>query len=469
MDSDQAIISGCFGGLRLQSLFKRRSKQTVRPVPAALERNVSQPAPSMKAEKDERDFLSPSRDFSFGSPSDWWLPDESVLPPYTAGTSEGALAAEKTIESSLDELEPELRKLSMKIHAWKAEFSHGTGGKGQMDALPGIGHACGHNLIASSGCGIAVALKAALENHDIPGKIVLLGTPAEEVGGGKIILLERGGYDEMDFCVMSHPGPGPPHSFDAGNSTAVQTFKVEYLGKSAHAGASPWEGVNALDAAFMAYSGLSVLRQQMKPTYRSHGIVNGRDWISNVIPDNASLRWQVRAPSRAELIILVERVRNCFEAAALATGCTVQIDQDPPYYDVKQNPVLGQLVLSLSIDSMRYQSCYHAIPTTAKIFSEIVQTQYGHSVYTYGSSASTDFGNVSYNLPALHPMYSIPTEPNGGNHTPAFAKAAKSKEAHAATMISTRALARTALRFLENDQLFGEMKGAFESSRQLAF
>ncbi|KAE9388871.1 hypothetical protein BT96DRAFT_1072330 [Gymnopus androsaceus JB14] len=164
MDSDQAIASGCFGGLKLQSLFKGRSKQIVCPVPAVLERNVSQPAPSMKAEKDERDFLSPSRDSTFGSPSDWRLPDESVLPPYTAGrkeTLEGALAAEQTIDSSLDELEPELHRSSwawvprelrprhsksltafMHNHrfnitlkylgletAWKAEFSHGLAGR----------------------------------------------------------------------------------------------------------------------------------------------------------------------------------------------------------------------------------------------------------------------------------------------------------------------------------------------------
>ncbi|KAJ4469583.1 hypothetical protein J3R30DRAFT_3661636 [Lentinula aciculospora] len=379
----------------------------------------------------------------------------------------------KTINSILDELQPELYTLSMAIHdhpeiafqeryardtliafmrrhefnitseylgletAWRAEYSYGSGGKviginSEMDALKRIGHACGHNLIAASGCGIAVALKAVLETHDIPGKVILLGTPAEECGGGKILLLQRGAYDEMDFCLMSHPGPGHPHSFDIGSTTAVQTFEVEYLGTGAHAGVAPWEGINALDAAFLAYSSLSVLRQQMKPTHRSHGIVEGRDWISNVIPDNARLRWQVRAPTYDELSVLADRVRKCFEAAALATGCTVKIDQELPYYDLKNNLVL------------------------ARIFSRVVQTKYGQSVTTNDSAASTDFGNVSYCVTSV----AIPTEPHGGNHTPAFTKASATKEAHAAAMIATRGLALTALCILQNDELFQEMKAS---------
>ncbi|KAH7870407.1 amidohydrolase [Lentinula edodes] len=461
--------SGCFGGFKLRSFVSGKQKQGNEKLPAS-------------REGDEK-VLAPSRDFDFGIPSEWGLSLEqssfdSSLPPYTTLVDASkSSAAEQTISRVLDELESELHELSMKIHdhpeiafqeryardtltafmhrhkfhvtsgylgletAWRAEYSYGRGGKviginSEMDALKGIGHACGHNLIAASGCGIAVALKVALETHDIPGKIILLGTPAEEGGGGKIILLQRGGYDEMDFCLMSHPGPGPLNSFDIGSTTAVLTFEVEYLGKGAHAGAAPWEGINALDAAFLAYSSLSVLRQQMKPTHRSHGIVQGQDWISNVIPDNARLRWQVRAPTYDELVVLAERVRKCFEAAALATGCTVKIDQDSklPYYELKNNPIL------------------------ARIFSGIVRTQYGHSVRTNGSAASTDFGNVSYHLPALHPLYSIPTEPHGGNHTPAFTKASATKEAHAANMIATRGLAITGLRVIQDDELFREMQ-----------
>ncbi|KAJ3798506.1 amidohydrolase [Lentinula aff. detonsa] len=494
LKTEHGHTTGCFGGFKLRFSGKSPATRTLSTI-------RSEPALSKPGEK----MLAPSQHFDFGVPSGWGLSAEqssldSFLPPYTtqmnASRTSGVVdsVAGKTINSVLDELEPELYQLSMDIHdhpeiafqeryardtltafmrrhkfnvtseylgletAWRAEYSYGNGGKviginSEMDALERIGHACGHNLIAASGCGIAVALKAALETHDIPGRIILLGTPAEEGGGGKIILLQRGAYDDMDFCLMSHPGPGPLYSFDIGATTAVQTFEVEYLGKGAHAGAAPWyqflhrtirsEGINALDAAFLAYSSLSVLRQQMQPTHRSHGIVQGRDWISNVIPDNARLRWQVRAPTYDEMSILAQRVRKCFEAAALATGCSVNIDEEPPYQDLKNNPIL------------------------ARIFGQIVQTQYGQNVSTNGSAASTDFGNVSYYLPALHPLYTIPTEPHGGNHTPAFTKASATKEAHAASMIATRGLALTALCVLQDDALFLEMKASSVAFRSV--
>ncbi|KAF8637629.1 hypothetical protein AX17_002698 [Amanita inopinata Kibby_2008] len=378
----------------------------------------------------------------------------------------------KTVEDVLGDLDPELRKLSQEIHsnpeimfheeqllsnfmsmygfkvtrhyldlstAWRAEYQHGRGGRviginSEMDALTGIGHACGHNLIAISGVGIAIAMKAAMEAHNIPGKVVLLGTPAEEGGGGKVILLERGGYKDMDACLMCHPGPGPLHSVSVGSTTAMQQIQVEYFGHSAHAGAAPWEGINALDAAFLAYSSISVLRQQMKPDCRIHGVVQGKDWSPNVIPDYSKMIWLVRAPTYADLVPLVEKVKNCLQAAALATSCTINLQVNSPYYDLNQNNVL------------------------ARAFTDIVFNRYGLQSTTVGSSASTDFGNVSYELPALHPAYAIPTEPQGGNHTPAFAKAAGTEDAHKATMIVTKGLALTALCILSNTLFFNEVR-----------
>ncbi|EED83197.1 predicted protein, partial [Postia placenta Mad-698-R] len=177
--------------------------------------------------------------------------------------------------------------------AWRAEYVHVSssssppshprviGVNAEMDALPGIGHACGHNLIAAAGVGVALALKAALEAHDVSGRIVLLGTPAEEGGGGKIVLSSRGAYDEMQACIMCHPSGGPLRHASLGPSLAIQTLDVEFKGHGAHAAAHPWEGRNALDAAFLAYSSIAMLRQQMKPTHRVHGIVTGKDWAPN--------------------------------------------------------------------------------------------------------------------------------------------------------------------------------------------
>ncbi|KAG6886099.1 hypothetical protein C0993_002618 [Termitomyces sp. T159_Od127] len=389
----------------------------------------------------------------------------------------------KTVESKLDELDPQLRELSLEIHshpelgfheeyahdvltaflekhnfevtrhyaglktAWRAEFSVGYGGRvlgvnSEMDALPGIGHACGHNLIAMSGVGIAVAVKTALVKHGIPGKVVILGTPAEEGGGGKIILLQEGAYKDMDICIMSHPAPGETYSAADGSTNAAQTMFVEYTGKPAHAAGSPWEGINALDAAVSAYNSISSLRQQLKPDLRVHGIIEGSNWAPNVIPDNARLTYIARASNKRDLVDLVERLKRCFHAAALATGCGVNIEMNRAYLDLRQNPVL------------------------AREFGITIMNRYGMTANHLSSSASTDFGNVTYELPGFHPVYAIPTEPNGGNHTPKFTHAARTKEAHAAAIKVTKGLALTGLRVLSDELFFEEVKAAFEADKE---
>ncbi|KAF8623049.1 hypothetical protein AX15_006555 [Amanita polypyramis BW_CC] len=419
-------------------------------------------------------------DYSYCQESDQWHTHDT-LPVYTKAplvAMDPNIVA--TVECTLDQLDQELRDLSMKIHsnpeimfeetyahdlltdymarhgfnvakhylglatAWRAEYQHGEGGRviginSEMDALAGLGHACGHNLIAISGVGIAIAVKTAIETHNISGKVVLLGTPAEESGAGKAILLKRGGYKDMDACLMCHPGPGQPHSVAIIATNAMQQIDVEYFGHTAHAGAAPWEGTNALDAAFLAYSGVSVLRQQIKPDYRVHGIVQGKDWSPNVIPDYSKMVWLVRAPTYADLFPLIERVKKCFEAAALATSCRINLKLGPAYFDLNQNDVLSQA------------------------FADIARSRYGLSSSPATSSASTDFGNVSYALPAFHPAYAIPTEPQGGNHTPAFAKAAATLEAHHATIIISKGLALTALRILNDTPFFNKVRAAFNA------
>ncbi|KAF8523619.1 hypothetical protein JB92DRAFT_3259752 [Gautieria morchelliformis] len=392
----------------------------------------------------------------------------------------------KTIEEELDNLSPQLRELSLKIHdhpelcfeekyahdtltafmsshgfsvtkhllgldtAWKATFSHKSGGRvigvnSEMDALPGIGHACGHNLIAIVGVGVSLAIRAALQKHDIPGKIVLLGTPvsSEEAGNGKVILLERGGYREMDACLMAHPGPGPAHSAGTGPCKAVQHINVEFFGHTAHASAAPWEGQNALDAAFLAYSSVSVLRQQIHPSHRVHGIVEGRDWAANIIPDYAKMTYIVRAPTWEETEVLLARVTKCFEAAALATATQVKMTHGIPLYDLNQNDALAQG------------------------FADIASHRYSVQVSSTVEGAiggSTDFGNVTYAVPAIHPSYSIPTKPNGGNHTALFAASARTQEAHEASIVITKALAYVGFRVIDDEEFFKKVRGAFKQA-----
>ncbi|EIW75878.1 hypothetical protein CONPUDRAFT_93157 [Coniophora puteana RWD-64-598 SS2] len=317
--------------------------------------------------------------------------------------------------------------------AWIASFECGNGGRtlgvnSEMDALPDIGHACGHNLIGVAGVAIACAVRAAMEQMSIPGKVVLLGTPAEEGGLGKLRMLEKGLYEGMDACVMVHPAPGPIHSVSLSGSLAAVVYEVTYKGHPQ----------NALDAAVLAYNAIAVLRQQTKPTHRIHGVFGGK-WTGNIIPDNAALTWVIRAPTIAEARESGIRVRACFEAAATATGCKVTIGDPQEVYELRQNSALGEEL------------------------RDVVRKRYGDIDYEWGiSSASTDF----VNLPSLHPGYSIPTIPDGGNHTLGFTDAAKTKVTHDATMVVSKALAAVGTRVLVDEEFAQKVKDAFEEDKK---
>ncbi|KAJ7337411.1 hypothetical protein DFH08DRAFT_876765 [Mycena albidolilacea] len=388
----------------------------------------------------------------------------------------------KTIEQTIKTLDGELRKLSLDIHdhpelgfaeyrthdvltafmgshgfqvkkhyhletAWLASFTHGSGGRtiginSEMDALKGVGHACGHNLIAISGVAVACAIKAVFEKFNISGKIQLLGTPAEEGGLGKVKLLDAGCYKEMDACLMCHPAPGPKGSVSLTSCLAMERLEVEYFGHTAHAALSPWEGRNALDAAVLGYNNISALRQQLKPTHRVHGIFEGKDWAPNIIPDYAKYICYVRAPTVAEQKETLKRVLPCFDAAALATGCTVKVNFLGESGDLRQNKALGDEV------------------------AHIVRSKYGDVDYEWGiKSASTDFGNVTYALPSLHPGFAIPTIVDGGNHTPGFEKAAATEAAHYACLDVSKALAATGVRVVIDDHFYAQVKKTFEEDK----
>ncbi|KAI6096063.1 hypothetical protein EDD16DRAFT_1733103 [Pisolithus croceorrhizus] len=231
---------------------------------------------------------------------------------------------------------------------------------------------------------------------------------------------------------------------EGGTLGKVKLWKREHTkGWTAHAGLSPWEGQNALDAAVLAYTSIGLLRQHTKPTHRIHGIFEGKDWAPNIIPDNSTMYWYVRAPTTKEMLETTERVKACFEcvqilfsvecrprykfsrAAAIATGCNVVISEGSVGNELVQNPVLGAEL------------------------ADVVCKKYGMIDYEWGiASASTDFGNISYLMPGLHPGFSIPSVPNGGNHTPAFTEAASTMEAHEACLDVSKALAAVGMRVL---------------------
>jgi len=227
------------------------------------------------------------------------------------------------------------------------------------------------------------------------------------------------------------------------SSLALKRLEVEYIGHTAHAALSPWEGQNALDAAVLAYTNISVLRQQLKPTHRVHGIIQGKDWAANIIPDYAKMNYYVRAPTLAEVEVAIPRITACFEAAAHATACKADIKIIPGTADIRQNKALGDEVANIS------------------------QSRYGPIDYVYGiNSASTDFGDITYALPSLHPGFSIPTEPNGGNHTVSFTESARTMEAHQACLNVSTALAATGARVLTDDAFFAKVKKTFEEDKK---
>jgi amidohydrolase len=291
----------------------------------------------------------------------------------------------------------------------------------EYDALPGIGHACGHNLIAVAGVAAGLALKETLGEGN--GTVLVLGSPAEEGGGGKILLIERGAFEGVDAAMMAHPT-----SRDSAymHVLAVDHINVEYRGRNAHAAAAPWEGVNALDALILAYNSISTMRQQMLPSDRVHGVITHGGLKPNIIPDFTAAEYYIRARNRDELGTLRGKVMGCFEGAATATACELTVTTRPdqrPYSDMIASDTLANAYTE------NLQAFGIRVPRKEQVLA--------------GPGGSTDMGDVSYVLPSIHPMFAIPTD--AGNHTPGFTAAAATPEAHEAAMRAGKALAMTAL------------------------
>ncbi|NXN94379.1 P20D2 protein, partial [Rhinopomastus cyanomelas] len=315
----------------------------------------------------------------------------------------------------------------------------------EYDALPGIGHACGHNLIAEVGTGAALALKAALEALPqpavVPVQVTVLGTPAEEQGGGKIDLINAGAFEGLDVAFMAHPSQENAAYLP---DVAEHDVTVKYYGKASHAAAYPWEGVNALDAAVLAYNNLSVLRQQMKPTWRVHGVIKNGGVKPNIIPSYTELEFYLRAPSMKDLAVLTEKVENCFRSAALATGCKVEVKGGKnDYYNVLPNKSL--------------QKAYKE--NGKKLGIEFISEE---SILN-GLSGSTDFGNVTFVVPGLHPYFYIGSD--ALNHTEQYTEAAGSQDAQFFALRTAKALAMTALDVIFKPDLLEEVREDFRQMK----
>ncbi|KAJ3022799.1 UNVERIFIED_CONTAM: hypothetical protein HDU68_008939 [Siphonaria sp. JEL0065] len=312
----------------------------------------------------------------------------------------------------------------------------------ECDALPGIGHACGHNLIAISGVTAALSLQAFITKNNLNAKIKLFGTPAEETWGGKINFIQHGYFNGVDAALMVHPGNV---NVTYAKYLALSGVYVEYHGKSAHAASCPWEGRNALDALIQSYNAMSMLRQQVLPTTRIHGIIKKGGDAANVIPAHTKGEFMIRTEKLADLNELIPKMRSIFESSAVATGTTVSITEDPTFEDVVVNTKLAE----------RFEQ--YARADGCKFASKEVQTS-----KSYGS---TDMGNVTHVVPGIHPVFDIECT-QFDIHTNEFREGAATDTAHKATLRAAKCLCLTAIDVITDPEFRRQVHKEFEEAEK---
>ena len=306
----------------------------------------------------------------------------------------------------------------------------------EYDALPGLGHACGHNIIAASSVGAAAALGDVADELGLT--VTLLGTPAEEGGGGKVVLLERGAFEGVHLALMAHPGP-----VDVARARpyAVSHLDIAYDGKAAHAAAYPEDGINAADAFTVAQVAIGLLRQQMPGGTRVHGLVTRSGEAPNAIPQRSEGRWYVRGDSTALMEGAREKVLRCFEAGAIATGCELHVEEPTaPYAEFRTDDA----VLDLYVRNAE---------GLGRVFGD------GDTGLGRMSRASTDMGNVSQVVASIHPYIGIDSAP-AVNHQREFAAACITSAADRALLDAATALALTVVDAATDDATRTRLLGA---------
>ena len=325
-----------------------------------------------------------------------------------------------------DALEAEGLSVTRHAHGLDTAFVAEAGSEGptvavicEYDALPGVGHACGHNVIAAAGLGAGLA--AAELADALGGRVRVIGTPAEEGGGGKVFMLRDGAFDDIDAAVMVHPAD---HDLPTMSAIAIQRLDVTYTGRASHAAAAPWNGVNALDAAVLGYVNVAALRQHIRPDERIHGIFTEAGEQANVVPRRAAASWYVRSPSVEGLAELKERVLACLAAGASAAGCLMDHEWLEPAYDdlVDDRWLLDSWV--------RHSTAVGRPPQDPDTVGPVV--------------GSTDMGNVSHVVPSIHPMIAV-APPGVAIHTAEFATHARGAGGDAAVLDGAKALAGVVL------------------------
>lgn len=328
--------------------------------------------------------------------------------------------------------------------AFKATFDSGKigpviGFMAEYDALPELGHACGHNLIGTMGIAAGIGLSKVLS--ETGGKVIVYGTPAEETKGGKVTMAEAGIFEELDVAMMVHP---LDNYLKSGDSLAMDAIQFEFFGKSAHAAASPHLGINALDAVLHTFNSINALRQHIKPDARIHGVITEGGKAANIVPDYAVAQFYVRAGKREDVNILVEKVKQCAEGAALQTGATVKSS----FYEFSYDDMITNLTLS-------------AVFTKQLISLGVEETDIHEQ---RDGSGSLDMGNVSQVVPSIHPYVKICNEAYAC-HTHEFREAAMTDQGRDAMILGAKSMALTGLEILTDKELLAAIKEEFQKNK----
>ncbi|KAI0517457.1 hypothetical protein F5B22DRAFT_654681 [Xylaria bambusicola] len=367
-------------------------------------------------------------------------------------------AAHDTIANFLEGLGFDVRRSAYGL-ATSFEVEFGTGGSlvvfcAEYDALPGIGHGCGHNLIATSSIAAFLATVEALKRSGRPGRVRLLGTPAEEAGGGKAKLLDAGAFPkDTAAAIMAHPMCARQIFYDVSQGyqglaalkfIATHLFKTEFHGKAAHAAAEPWNGVNAFDAAVAAYSDVALLRQHIQPEDRVHAVMEVGGTVPNVIPEYTRGTWMVRSPTIERANRLLERVKACIQAGASATGCqvTYQETRSPSYLNLTANKTLSEVYVEEMAANGQKVMLQQEKPM----------------------NASTDMGNVAHSFPTFHGAFIVPAGADVTLHSSDFAEAAGTEAAHTVALHTAKGMAMLAVRVLLDADIARNAKRDFRDN-----
>ncbi len=323
--------------------------------------------------------------------------------------------------------------------AFRAERAAGRGGPSvaffaEYDALPEIGHACGHNLICTAALGAGIGLAAV--GSGVAGKVLVMGTPAEEGGGGKVLMLQRGAFAGIDAALMFHPAD---YTLTMRPSLASYRLKVKFVGKAAHAAAAPHEGINALDGLIQMFVNIGLLRQQLRDDARVHGIITYGGAAPNIIPDRAEAAFSVRATDGAYAAKVLEKVINCGRAGAAATGATFEHETQKGYEAMKPNRSLASAI------ERHLQELGWAVDRPPQ------RTRMG----------STDMGDVSRKIPSLHPYLAIGKNVSG--HTVEFREAARSDDGFRAMLTAAKVMALTGFDVMTNSSFLEQVRADFSS------